>query len=219
MRPKQWVLSILLFSVSISFLLFSKNFFRQPPSSQTQLALPRVSVPQTDVILLANKDYYPVLKQHFEQAQKSIVGTVYLFKTSAARGNEPSDLLRELILARKRNVDVDLVMDLSDDDRESKEANLRAGLILEKAGIKVRYDTVDVTTHAKAFVIDGRYCFVGSHNLTHTAMTMNEELSLYVDSAEMGHKITDFIREIPLSSDPIKEQNKSRKAESAESQD
>jgi phosphatidylserine/phosphatidylglycerophosphate/cardiolipin synthase-like enzyme len=208
MRQKQWFLSVLLFSVSILFLLFSKNFFRQPPAPQNQLALPSISVPQADLVLLANKDYYPVLKQHFQQAHKSILGTVYLFKTTSYRDNEPSDLLRELIAARKRNVDVDLVMDLSDEDRESKETNIRTGLMLQKAGIKVRYDTVDIITHSKAFVIDDRYCFVGSHNLTHSAMSMNEELSLFIDSPEMAHKITDFIRQIPLSSEPLREEKK-----------
>jgi phosphatidylserine/phosphatidylglycerophosphate/cardiolipin synthase-like enzyme len=217
MRQRQWVLSIILFSVSISFLLFSKNFFRQEPVQQSALALPAVSVPQCNVVLLANKDYYPVLKQHFQRAHKSIVGTVFLFKTTLYRGNEPSDLMKELIAARKRNVEVELVMDVSNDDRESREANLRVGTMLEKAGINVRFDTADVITHSKAFVIDDRYCFVGSHNLTHSAMSVNEELSLYVDSPDMAHKITDFIRQIPLSSDPLKELKRNGEEASAES--
>lgn len=207
MRQKQWFLSILLFSVSISFLLFSKNFFSQPPSPEN-LSLPSVPVSQANLILLANKDYYPVLKQHFQQAHKSILGTVFLFRTSGYRGNEPSDLVQELIAARKRNVDVDLVMDLSDDQAESNDTNIRTGLMLQKAGIKVRYDSVDIITHSKAFVIDDRYCFVGSHNLTHSAMSMNEELSLLIDSPEMAKKISDFIHQIPLSPEPFKEEER-----------
>jgi phosphatidylserine/phosphatidylglycerophosphate/cardiolipin synthase-like enzyme len=202
MRRKQWFFSVLLFCVSLSFLVLSKSFFQPQQVSQTESALPSVSVPQHNVVLLANKDYYPVLKDHFRKAEKSIVGTVYLVKTSGFRGNEPSDLLRELVAAQKRNVHVDLVMDLSNEDKDSRDSNLRIGEQLQKAGIQIRFDTADVATHSKTFVIDGRYCFVGSHNLTHSAMAVNEELSVYVDSPEMAQKITQFINQIPISSDP-----------------
>jgi phosphatidylserine/phosphatidylglycerophosphate/cardiolipin synthase-like enzyme len=57
-----------------------------------------------------------------------------------------------------------------------------------------------VTTHSKVFVIDDRYCFVGSHNLTHAALAMNQELSLYVDSPALALQITNFVRQIPLQS-------------------
>lgn len=203
MRRKQWFLSILLFCVSLSFLVFSKSFFQQPQALQTESAVPGVSVPQANVVLLANKDYYPVLKEHFHKAEKSIVGTVYLVKTSGFRSNEPSDLLHELIAAQKRKVPVDLVMDLSDDDKDLRDSNLKIGEMLQRAGIKIRFDTTQIATHSKAFVIDDRYCFVGSHNLTHSAMSVNEELSVFVDSPDMAQKITQYINQIPISSNPF----------------
>ena len=170
-----------------------------PPSLTSP---PSTSAPQCNVVLLANNDYFPYLKSHFQKAEKKIIGTIYLFKTASYRNNEPAELLRELIAARKRNVSVEMVIDSSPDDRETRDANLNAGRILQKAGVIVRWDREDVATHAKTFVIDDRYCFVGSHNFTHAAMTKNEEVSVFIDSPDMAHKLTEFIHQIPLSSQP-----------------
>ena len=208
MRRKQWFFSILLFAVSLSFLLYSKYLFPPTPVRSLQTAVSVDSAEQCGAVLLVNKDYYPFLKEHFRNARNKIVGTVYLLKTANYRDNEPADLIRELIAARKRNVDVELVIDLSAADHSSNEGNRHAGRILQDAGVRIRFDTEDVATHSKSFVIDDRYCFVGSHNLTHSAMAVNEELSVYVDSPEMAKKITEFIKQIPLSHQELKDKDK-----------
>lgn len=203
MRLKQWSLSILLFCVSLSFLIYSKNFFSPSTSSeQTNSALPAAKSSQIDVVLLANEDYYPFLKQRIQKAKKSITGTVYLFKTAPFRDNEPADLLRELVAAAKRNVEVTLVLEQAPENqnKDYAEANTHAAELLRKGGVRVRTDSVNVTTHSKTFVIDERYCFVGSHNFTHAAMAQNAELSVFIDSPELARKITEFVDQIPLSS-------------------
>lgn len=203
MRLKQWSLSIVLFCVSLFFLVYSQNFFSPALTAPTNsLSLPAAKSSQVDVVLLANEDYYPFLKERIQKAKKSISGTVYLFKTAPFRDNEPADLLRELVAASKRNVDVELIVELAPENqnKDYAEANARAAEILRKGGVRVRTDSVNVTTHSKTFVIDGRYCFVGSHNFTHAAMAQNEELSVFIDSPELAGKITEFIRQIPLSS-------------------
>jgi phosphatidylserine/phosphatidylglycerophosphate/cardiolipin synthase-like enzyme len=199
MRLKQWSFSIILFLFSLGFLYYSKNLFPpQAPREATAIALPQAPTQKDQVVLLANKDYYPVLKEYFHNAQKSIHGTIFLFKTASFRDNEPADLMRELIAARKRNVNVDLVIELSSETKEYSEANRRAAETLAKAGCTIRQDLDSITTHSKVFVVDGRYCFVGSHNFTHAAMAMNEELSLFVDSPELATQIEKYIEQIPL---------------------
>src|SRR5574341_410976 len=201
MHRRKWFLSTLLFLISAGFLFFSKSFFSEMPVSQSLISTPSTSIPQCDVVLLTNNDYFPYLKSHFQKAEKKIIGTVYLFKTASYRNNEPAELLRELIAARKRNVSVEMVIDYSTEereDREGKETNLHAAEILRKAGVIVRLDRGDVATHAKTFVIDDRYCFVGSHNFTHAAMSKNQEVSVFMDSPEMARKLTEFIHQIPV---------------------
>jgi phosphatidylserine/phosphatidylglycerophosphate/cardiolipin synthase-like enzyme len=203
MRLKQWSLSIILFCVSLFFLVYSKNFFSSPQAPPTNsISLPAAKSSEVDVVLLANEDYYPFLRQRIRMARKSIYGTVYLFKTAPFRDNEPAELLRELIAASKRNVDVELILERAPENqnKEYAEANAHAAEMLRKGGVRVHTDSVNVTTHSKTFVIDGRYCFVGSHNFTHAAMAQNEELSVFIDSPVLAGKISEFIRQIPLSS-------------------
>src|SRR5829696_5392843 len=108
MRKKQWFLSGFLFLFSLAFLYYSHYLFPPEDIAQTQetLALPTVPAAEMQIVVLANKDYYPLLKQHFGEARTSIRGTIFLFKTANFRDNEPADLLRELIAARKRGVNV-----------------------------------------------------------------------------------------------------------------
>ncbi len=200
MRRKQWAVSALVFAASLFFLLYSQQFFSQRKEEPQNAALPSAKEPGQNIILLANEDYYPFLKQHFRQAQRRILGTIYFFKLTSHRENEPSELLRELIAAKKRNVDVDLVLEVSTDNKEANDANLDAAGMLKNSGVTIRLDLARATTHSKVFVIDDRYCFVGSHNLTHAALTMNQELSVYVDSPELASQITNFVRQIPLQS-------------------
>jgi len=181
------------------FLLFSRTLF-EPGGRQTTVPSGIELTTPCEALLLPNKEYYPYLKNYFRKAEKSIVGTVYLVKTANYPDNEPADLLRELIAAKKRNVEVNLVVDISNDDRDASEANMQAAELLRKAGIPVRFDTASVATHSKTFVIDDRYCFLGSHNLTHAAMSRNAELSIFLDSPEMARKITEFVLRIPVSS-------------------
>jgi phosphatidylserine/phosphatidylglycerophosphate/cardiolipin synthase-like enzyme len=195
MRRRQWVISAFLFLVSVVFLLFSKTLFTsQTGQNNASLELPAAN--ECKALLLPNQDYYPYLRSHFQKAQTSIIGTIYLVRASHYADNEPADLLRELIAASKRKVHIEIVLEYSD-DKESVASNQEAARLLQNAGVNVRFDSSKVATHAKTFVIDGRYCFLGSHNLTHAAMSRNAELSIFVDSTEMGKKITDFVQQIP----------------------
>lgn len=195
MRQRQWIISGLLFLISVVFLLYSKAFFTGHANTvESALQLPEGN--ECRALLLPNQHYYPYLKTYFKKAETSIVGTIYLVKTSNYPDNEPSDLLRELVAASKRNVKVEIVLEDSD-DKESSDSNRSAAQMLKDAGVHVRFDDSRVATHAKTFVIDGRYCFLGSHNLTHAAMSRNAELSIFVDSQDMAKKITDFVQQIP----------------------
>jgi phosphatidylserine/phosphatidylglycerophosphate/cardiolipin synthase-like enzyme len=196
MRLRQWVLSLSFFLISVLFLLYSKTLFHAR-SDRSADPLNAMETIDCQAHLLPNQDYYPYLKAYFQRAQKSIVGTVYLVKTADFPDNEPADLLRELMAASRRNVQVDLVLERSEEFRDINDSNSIAAETLRKAGVHVRFDPVNMATHAKTFVIDGRFCFVGSHNLTHAAMTRNAELSVFIDSTEMAQKITDFVQQIP----------------------
>jgi phosphatidylserine/phosphatidylglycerophosphate/cardiolipin synthase-like enzyme len=188
------MLSVLLFSAFLPLAFLFQNASLNPSDSVST-----IPAPTNSIVVLANREYYPYLKRYFRKAERKITGTVFLFKTAAFRDNEPADLLNELTAASKRKVSVNLVLELSADNRDYNEANKAAGELLKKSGVQVHFDLPKITTHAKTFVIDDRYCFVGSHNFTHAALSSNQELSLLIDSPEVAAKITRFIDQIPLS--------------------
>jgi phosphatidylserine/phosphatidylglycerophosphate/cardiolipin synthase-like enzyme len=65
--------------------------------------------------------------------------------------------------------------------------------MMTEAGIKVRFDAPKTITHVKAMVIDGRYVYLGSHNLTQSALKFNNELSVMVDSPEFAAEVTSYL--------------------------
>ena len=50
----------------------------------------------------------------------------------------------------------------------------------------------DVTLHAKSFVVDRRYVFVGSLNMDQRSKLLNTEMGLIVDNADLGQALVDY---------------------------
>jgi len=70
-----------------------------------------------------------------------------------------NQIVKDLIEAKKRGVDVKIVV-----DEFSNESN--AFDILQQNGIEIRWDSENVTTHAKLVIVDGRIVLIGSTNLS-----------------------------------------------------
>ena len=149
------------------------------------------------VTLLRNSDYAPSLMAGIREARKSIVVTMFLFKMTDSPGNLPRRIADELVRASGRGVEVSVLLEQNDRPEDSLNADNRAtAQFLKRGGVKVFFDTPRVTTHVKAVVIDGRWVFLGSHNLTQSALSHNNELSLRIDSRELAAEITGFLDRI-----------------------
>ncbi len=76
------------------------------------------------------------------------------------------------------------------------EENRHTAAVLSRGGVKVFFDSPTVVTHVKAAVIDGRYLYLGSHNLTQGALRHNNELSVLIDSPEMAAEVTAYMERL-----------------------
>ena len=65
--------------------------------------------------------------------------------------------------------------------------------LLTRNGVNVYFADPGVTTHNKIVVIDKRYIFLGSHNLTQGALKYNNELSVLIDSPEMAAEVRTYL--------------------------
>ncbi len=118
----------------------------------------------------------------------------YLFKVTDSSRNQPRRITEELIRARSRGVDVTVLLEqesngndrLNDDNRHTAE-------LLSRSGIRVRFDAPGRISHLKLVMIDNRYVYIGSHNLTQSALKYNNELSVLINSPEMAAEIRAYL--------------------------
>jgi len=145
------------------------------------------------------------LERRFAVARMRIWLTMFVIRCEADPDNVASDdpvmtLLRALVEAKQRGVDVRVGLDLGRDrdtgDIEDKHVN--AGQWLERHGIPVVLDEDTITTHAKVVVIDDRWVVLGSHNWTRSAMLMNREVSVVIDDPAMVKRLeVELFKRIP----------------------
>lgn len=149
--------------------------------------------PAAAVQLLADGAYYPALLDQIRTAQKSIDLVIYLWKISAALDSKPGELVSALGEARLRGVVVRVILENSGYDEELNKANREAARQLQQEGITASFDSPSVTTHAKMAVIDQRFCLVGSHNLTQSALVRNREISIMLDNPRLAGELTTYV--------------------------
>ena len=159
---------------------------------------PKTKIPaQANAVrVLADATYYDTLAALIKNATQRIDLAMFLFKTSPARDNLPAGIVKELVAARKRGVAVRVILEHSSHDQSLNRENQETAQALKKGGIAVFFDSPDRTSHAKLAVIDRRYCLVGSHNLTQSALKYNHELSLLLDNPPLAEEILAYMETI-----------------------
>lgn len=145
--------------------------------------------------LLRNQEYADVLINGIREAKTSVICSFYLFKVSNTRGNQPRRIAEELIKARRRGVEVTVILETQGAKKgDSLNAdNHDTAALLSSGGVKVYFDSPRVTTHTKAVVIDNRFVYIGSHNLTQGALRYNNELSVFIDSPAIAGELRAYL--------------------------
>jgi len=168
-----------------SFLIFSLIIFNVSFSQFTGIVSP-----------LFNEKYGVTLLSHIKNAKKSIF--IVMFQT----GYYPefpegisNQILKELVNAKKKGVNVEIILDLSKYE-DVKKKNLEVAKFLTENGINVYFDREDKTTHTKLLIIDDKYIFIGSHNLNYHALEKNNEVSVLIESEELTKVFLDYFNQI-----------------------
>ena len=147
------------------------------------------------LMLLKNREYFHALSERIQNARTQIVMAFFLFKTNGHPTSYPEIILRELGHAARRGVRVVLVLEQDEKpDSTVSRDNRNASERLKETGVEIYFDSPKRTTHTKLAVIDGRYTFIGSHNLTQSALKHNNELSVLIDSPAVADKTLNYIK-------------------------
>ena len=175
----------------VLFLFLPSHVLGEPPKNVLLRAT------ESRVIILEDKAYFNALLDKVNGAKSNILISMYIFKTTGRKENTANKIKEALIQAEKRGVHVKVLLELEDRRSSSlNKENRHTADGLTKGGVKVSFDSPGKRTHAKAVVIDSRYTFIGSHNLTSSALGYNNELSLMIDSADVAGETTRYIEEI-----------------------
>jgi phosphatidylserine/phosphatidylglycerophosphate/cardiolipin synthase-like enzyme len=182
-------------------------FVSMTPFLQASLNSPAAAAEQTpplfkpagqggcSLTLLKNRAYFPALSEKIRGARRQIDLAFFLFKTNNHPRSYPERLLQELGAAARRGVRVVIVLEQDEKpDSSVNRDNRNAAERLRQAGAEIYFDAPKRTTHTKLVVIDGRYTFIGSHNLTQSALRHNNELSVLIDSPAVAEETLKYIK-------------------------
>lgn len=166
-------------------------------NDESKIATP-ISPPHSpEILLLKNKQYLDVLLQAIEKANKEIFISMFLFKTYPYKSSATNRLMDALIKAVDRGVDVIVILEEGKDKNNSvTKVNKNTAKRLKKGGVSVIFDDPQRTTHTKVVVVDKRDVFLGSHNLTSSALKYNNELSIHIKSDKLAEKVLTYIRDL-----------------------
>ena len=118
------------------------------------------------VIPLVNREYLWSLLPRLKGARERIWVLMYGTKLHEDPDNPVAMVLSSLVMAKKRGVDVRVVLDRGPDEewaRMTTELNEEVAGYLSRLGVPVKFESADVITHAKLIIIDNE-AFVGSTN-------------------------------------------------------
>lgn len=183
------------------YLIFSGNSTLQSPSSGAKkissLTVRRhLSTTPGQIRILPDEEYFDALRRYIHDADYRITMVMFLFKITDSPDNRAAMIMEELITAAKRGVQILVVLDKSNYNQDITEENNRVARQLRRHNITVRLDSPSTTTHSKAVVIDERFVFLGSHNLTHSALSRNNEFSLLIDSRDLAWEVGNYINRL-----------------------
>lgn len=139
-----------------------------------------VCLGRDSVVPVSDRGFFSVVHELFSNAKESIYVIAYELKYYPKYPNSSVNVLVEdLVRAHERGVDVRVIVD--DHCRENSGIDF-----LVRRGVDVRYDNVNVTTHAKLIVVDKRFVVIGSTNLSHYGLERNNEVNLLVESERVS---------------------------------
>jgi phosphatidylserine/phosphatidylglycerophosphate/cardiolipin synthase-like enzyme len=146
-----------------------------------------------ETVLLRDGEFYPSLTAAIDGAKEEVVISTFIFITRGKASNLADRMRDTLIQAAGRGVTVRVLLEVNDQGDWLSAGNRETGRRLAEAGVVVTYDDPRRMSHAKVAVIDRRLTFIGSHNLSDSALKYNQELSVLIDSPETADAVLEYL--------------------------
>ena len=160
---------------------------------------------QAEVENVSSDKYFQIVLDEINHAKSSIRVYMYVVVLFSNYPQSPSfKLVDAVIQAKKRGVDVRVILDQSFDQRRTSpkekpnqdKKNENAYDILKKNGVRVYFDDPATTTHAKTVIIDNETVILGSSNWTKAALTWNNETNVLIRSKRFAEEILADLKKV-----------------------
>jgi phosphatidylserine/phosphatidylglycerophosphate/cardiolipin synthase-like enzyme len=150
-----------------------------------------------DVQLVLDARYVQAAQKLIKEAKKSIQVMMFEMGYYSEHPQTPSNqLIKELINASKRGVRVEVILEVREGEDRTTKRNRQTGKILSDGGVKVIFDSLKKTNHAKWMVTDGESILLGSTNWTYYALTNNNEVSVLIRSKALAKELFDYFNQV-----------------------
>ena len=161
-------------------------------------------MPVEGVEVVTDRQYAQVVCEAFGRARSSIRMMMFEARYYEHHRNSPTNaLIEELIAARRRGLDVRVILERREENDRVNAGNLKTGAILSRGGVEVMYDPPTTTTHSKILIIDGETSVVGSTNWTYNALEKNHEVSVLIRSPQVARTLQDYFHDVWKSCSPL----------------
>lgn len=140
-----------------------------------------------ETIPIIDREYFDVIQATMKKAKKKIWVMVYGFKLSSSENTRADILANEMIRAKKRGVEVKVILEKSDFNEWLNRMNGKTIEYFKENGIEARFDKEDVITHAKVVIIDDAV-FLGSTNWSYGGLELWHNSDILIKNK----KIVDF---------------------------
>lgn len=157
----------------------------------------RTCVDSAEVTPVFDRGYYDKADEVISGAKHSIHIIAFemkYYKTNP--GSSQNKLVRELIYAKERGVDVKVLS-----DQYSTQDN--AYDILKANNVEVRMDSNSTTTHAKLIIVDGRIILLGSTNFSYTALELNNEANVLINDEKIAEQYERYFQSLWDAGTPV----------------
>ncbi len=154
-----------------------------------------IVLPEGAIDIVTDRDYYPSVSAVLSGARESI--HVIMFSANYQTGPDYKDstvnsLISELVAARNRGVDVEVVMD------SWPEGNEKTFNYLRNNNVKVKMIKIDGSTHDKLIIVDGGVVVVGSTNWSHYAIDKNHEANVIINNGRVAQEFEAYFEQVAV---------------------
>ena len=145
---------------------------------------------ESQAVPLNDREYFRTVIELIDSANFSVHAIVYDVNYYPDYPESPSNiLLSALEEAAGRGVDVRFITDETPTEKP-------VITILKENGVGMKFDSKDITTHAKLIIIDSKIVIIGSTNWSYYSIDKNHEANVLINSASLARKFESYFESI-----------------------